>query len=176
MADPYWVRSSLNTTCPHLRSSYWENRGFSADGGWCWSYQVYLLALDWRSTALSYRYPGSSFPCFDLGNAKEVVNLIARVKILLQELDTCWVILRDEKGRGRQCLVSRWTGNFEERKKIGIIPDNQYILQTLLSRQLAHVSCLVVVSRGWALKFELKNLGLMKIPPKWLKVMLWNKK
>lgn len=106
-------------------------RILTADGGCCRPYQVYLPAPDWRSTALSYCCPGSSFPCFDLGNAREVADLIARVKILLQELDMCWVILKGWEGQGKTlCFASRWTGNFEDRKKIGIIPDNQYILQT----------------------------------------------
>lgn len=44
----------------------------------------YLLASDWRATVFSYRYLGSSFPCFDIVNAKKAVCLI---KILLQEFD-----------------------------------------------------------------------------------------
>lgn len=63
-----------------------------------------------------------------------------------------------------------------KRKKIGIVPENCCILQTWLGRQLVCMSCLVMASCRLAVKFELKNSVLLKVPSKCLRVTLWSKK
>lgn len=117
MADFNQIISSLNIAWPCLRSSCGENMSFQllveADAG-----HISIMST-WEKTKRAFLLlPGSSFPCCELENVNEEVDLIVRVTATVGYMSNHWGEGRSAGKEVVACVKVNWQFWGQEKKKL----------------------------------------------------------